>query len=185
MSVDNSTQFPSGTKDADFQVRMMEAKWKRFFPIVVYHPILKATKPANPANLNVPANESGATGFDGLWNESIDSTSVSWTQPHLSGTTIAAPVEVYGSPVSINMREYAEDVDGDLKDWGIEKKLDLTVTVPASLLTSAGVTAQPGDWFLWANDPYEVRQVGLNRRYLNTPRVFYAVLNCTSKRQGS
>lgn len=179
--------FPSGYKDLPFQTRLIEAKWKRFYPPVPYTPIVVRTAPQDYANLNLPANEAGATGFDPLWAESVDSALTVWRQPHATGGTVRAnDVEVYGAPVMINVRVYAEDVDGDLKDWGIEAKLDLTVVAPASLFDAAGVTPRPGDKFTWQDGVvYDVRQVSRNKRYLNTARVLYAVLNCSTKRLGS
>lgn len=182
----NPTNFPTvGSRDLAFQVRMIEAKWTRFFPLIQYNPIIMATTPATPGDPNIPVGEDGATKFDPLWNESVDPALDTWVQPHLSGTVKANDVNVYADAVPIRMRVFAEPIDGDLKDWGIEKKLDLTVVVPTSMLDTGGVTAHPGDWFEWEGDPYEVQQLGQNNRWMNTAAMLYLLLNCASKRGGS
>ena len=180
-------------KDFALQVRMIEDKWRRFYPWINYYPILKAVTVDTDVNGASVVGEPGTTIFDPVYGESVDPLMLvdGWQQPHLSGTYRAFDTDVFADPVQINARVLLTATDTELHHYGFDRVLDLMLEIPASLFDSVSVTAQAGDKFLWGEGhgstggEYTVIELGPNNRYLNAATMLYVGLNCKSRRKGS
>ena len=203
--------FPGVPVNSDFwlQVNFIEEKYKRFYPLVTYYPLLRSTTPSLDPAHQVPVggdivdgsegsigsgSGSGSGGqktgtvFDPLYGEAVDPIMLDlgeWVQPHQSGVARVYDVEVYDHPVQVNMRIAIQVEDAQLHQWGFEKMLDLMTVVPVSILDSVGVTVTEGDYFVWGGQQYEVVQVGPNNRYLNMSTYLYVSCMCQNRRRGS
>lgn len=182
---DTPTLFPIPLgKDFRTQVRMIEEKWRRQFPLVQYRPIRIATTERS-TTLDAPVGEAGTTRWDPVFGESVDPAMTVLTQPHLSADYNAFDNEIFGDAVPINLRINIDVSDEDLKRWGFEKKADAIVAVPASLLDTASLTVQAGDRFTFAAQEYVVKGIGFDGQWKNTDVWLYIMLNCTTRRIGS
>lgn len=187
-------QFPlPRAKDYALQIRMIEQKWMRFYPLITYYPILKATTVnTDPTGASLIGTE-GSTIFDPIYGESIDPTllTVGWEQPHGSVTYHTAEVDVFADPVQVNARILVAATDVELHKFGFDRQLDLIIIIPASILDSVSVTMQAGDKFRWGEGDgnrggeYTIIELSENKRYLNTATMLYVAGNCKSRRKGS
>lgn len=187
VSEDIAIPVPLG-RDYSLQIRLIEAKWNRFFPNVPYHSLVKKITPeTDPMLPGQVGGEAGATIYDPLYNEAVDPQMLTtgYQQPHLSGILKAGNPEVYAPPVMVRARVLVDVTDAELHQWGFDKNLGLILQIPVSLLDKLNITAKAGDYVDWGGDQYEVIQVGPNARFLNTSASLYVVLNCQSRRQGS
>jgi hypothetical protein len=180
-------------KDFWFQVQLIEDKWRRFYPLIPYYPIIKETTVnADPSGASL-VGTAGGTIFDPIAGEAVDPATlgIGWQQPHLSEIYRASEVDVFAPPVSINARILVGATDTELHHYGFDRMLDLIVVVPASIFDSVGVQAKTGDKFRWGEGnnssigEYTVIELSENQRYLNTATMLYVNLNCQSRRKGS
>ena len=182
-----ATTFPVAYgKDISLAIRMIEEKWTRHFPLLDYYPLLKATDPASPNEDSPTGEQPGNTVFDPIWGEAIPAAmATSWEQPHANDIPDAPRPELLGTAIPLRMRVFREARDMDLKRWGFDKVRDLLAAVPLSLLDTNGITCQPGDYFTWDGDDYEVMQYSRDGYWKNTNVRLYIVLNCETRRKGS
>lgn len=190
------TGFPQAfSKDALTQIRMIEEKWRRFYPEISYYCM-------NVATTNVPLATDGASGeidtesvsgtaggtvFDPIWGEAVDNAALTggWKQPHLSGDRAAVNPEKFMDPVRVNAQVRREAQSKELKKLGFDEVRDLLVTIPASMLDALGIVVRQGDRFVWDNELFEVLQYTQTGYWKNTNLRFYLVLNCKHYHPGS
>jgi hypothetical protein len=175
-------------KDIAVQIRLIDEKWKRTFPLLTYYQIKKATTPATDPNM--PIGEAGKTQFDPVWGESVpaDMASTGWRQPHGDAVADAADPELFEAPVSMNFRVQRIAKESELKKYGFDQIRDLLLFVPLSILdeNSVIVTAgDSGDYVIWDGDEYTVLQKERAGYWKNTNVRLYMALNCEHRRPGA
>lgn len=172
-------------KDLRNLIRIIEEKWRRFYPLVPYHPL--ATSPTTPPNTNTPNGAPGGlnTLFDPLYGEAVDPTMTMIVQPHLSGTFNAANPEVFDDPVTFNIKVQPFELDVVEKLYGFDKTRQLVLTAPTSVLDKNGITVQEGDYIEWDGSAYSVYETTLDKFWLNTNLPLYLVFTCSARRVGS
>jgi hypothetical protein len=188
----NDTVFPKGaTKDIALQRRVIEEKWRRFFPQIVYYSMKISTTVASPVDAVV--GEAGSTPFDPIYGEALPhNIGAAWKQPHKNTSTLDSTERgVFRPSVVFNGRMQREALDLDLKRWGFDRIRDLIVFIPRTFVETANITnrgidpLKPGDWFTWDGDPYDVVQRDKDGWWKNTNvRLFY-VLNCEHRKLGA
>jgi hypothetical protein len=170
------------------QVRLIEEKWRKYFPLIEYSPLL--ISPLLPASNSVVAGAVNTSQIDPLYMETINiAKDGAWKQPHASASPVVSPItdasDVFGEAVSINARIRREANDLELKKWGFDEMRDLIVTIPCSLFDTAEIQARPGDKFTWDGEPYTVLQRTRDGYWKNSNIRFYVVMNCEKRRAGS
>jgi hypothetical protein len=170
-------------KDLRNLIRIIEEKWRRFYPLVPYHQL--ATSPTTPANTNTPNGAAGSTLFDPLYGEAVDPTMTTIVQPHLSGTFNAANPEVFDDPVTFNIKVQPFELDVVEKLYGFDKTRQLVLTAPTSTLDRNGITVQEGDTVEWDGKIFRVHEVTLDKFWLNTNLPLFIVWTCSAWRVGS
>lgn len=182
----DDTELPTGVgSDYTLQLDMMSERWRKFYPQIDYFSMRRATTVTT--DLNVPVGGSGATKFDPLYHEPIDSdmTTVVSPQGTNSANYDAGGVEVYAASVRVHARVRVDATDAELKRWGFDKVRDLIVQIPCVLLDTAGIGVRAGDKFRWGNTDYDVMQQVLDGRWRNTNIRFYVVINAQQRRPGA
>ncbi len=183
-----ATYFPTeGGADLATSVALIEERWRVTFPQVSYFPLDKRVTPSDSAHLS---GESGASKFDPVWGETVDSARTTWAQPHgTAGSVKAADVEVYRSPVSLYAKIQVVEDEKDMRKYGFDNNdrwiAGLVLTIPASMLDTAGITCIAGDKFAWDGDEYSVRRARLAGYYFNSNVRLYVKLGCDRRRHGS
>lgn len=189
----HTTQFPQAySKDLLAQIRVIEEKWRRFYPEVTYYPLNKAVTvvPRTPSGDIDTASVSGTAGgttFDPVFGEAVDNAALAagWKQPHLSGDRRAVNPERFHDPIKVRAQVRREAKEKELKKLGFDEVRDLLLTIPVSLLDRLGITVQQGDRFIWDNDLYEVLQFETTGYWKNTNLRPYIILNCRHWHPGS
>ena len=188
----NGAQFPLPYgADLQLQIRMIEERWRRFYPVLQYAPLDKRTTPVQSPSET--SGESGATQFDPLWGESVPTglKATGWRQPHLStavdpATAVeAAEPNVYVAPRPIHGRIQRVARKDFLQKMGFDRLRDLIITVPTSMFDESGITVTQGDRFVWDNELYEVIQWSPMGWWMNSSVKLFLVLNCQHARRGS
>lgn len=190
------TVFPQPyVADLTTHIGLIEERWRRSFPIISYTMIDKrvtavADSPAGTgAASDALSGEAGSTKFDPLWGESIDSTLTTWQQPH--GQAAATPAikavepNVYLPAIPLHARIRRAARKDELQKYGFDRIRDLLVTIPTSMLDTAGVTCAAGDRFVWNNELFEVIQWSPMGWWFQTSVKLYIVLNVQHARRGS
>lgn len=188
----DDTQFPKAYgADLAVAVRMLEERWRRFYPVITYTSLDKRTTPVTRTSQT--SGEVGATQFDTLWGESVPTglKDTGWRQPHLStqvdpATAVqAAEPSVYLNPRPLHARIQRVARRDLLQKLGFDRLRDLLVTIPTSLLDASGITVTQGDRFIWDNELYEVIQWSPMGWWMNTSVKLQLVLNVQHARRGS
>lgn len=187
--VTDETVFPKGyNKDFLQQMRLVNEKWRRFYPLLPYECLLKETLPIGQA-ANEPAGVTPNTVFDPLWGEAVDDEVLpgagEYLQPHLSGTADATVLGRFATSVEIHGQIRREAKERELKRLGFDEIRDILVVFPTTLLDIAGITIQQGDRFTWDNDRYQVLQFKRVGYWKNTNLRAYISCNCEHERRGS
>lgn len=179
-------------RDLQLQVRLIEEKWKRFFPPLPYYSLIRDFGiAAVDSTTGAPAPVAGASGgaFDPVWGEWVDSqmaTDGTWDQPHLNPNLDATTEhEIYRTPVTIHFQVRREVKERQLKLWGFDKIRDVIVIAPASFFDACGLRTQEGDKFIWDGEEYFVYQDAGDGWWKNSNIRLYRVLNCEHRRLGS
>lgn len=181
------TEFPKawGRDLANF-LRLIEEKWRRFFPEVTYYPLLKDDTVAG--SFDTPVGTAGNTIFDPLYGEAVDAgmlTAGVISQPHLSGIYNAGNPEVYDNGTVLNFQIQASELEVLLKKYGFDKTRTLVAMVPVSVLDRNGITATEGDYLTWDGKPYYVNEVQRDSFWKNSNVQIFVVLGCTPRRMGA
>jgi len=193
------TEFPKAFgRDLHTQIRLIEERWKRYFPEIDYYPRLQnigiadATPDTRNPEIAAPVSptDPAAGGFDRLWGESVDRQMADvdqWDQPHLSGTLDATTeAEGFQAPVKIHAQIKREvDKKRALELYGFDDVRDIIAVIPASVLDACGFRVKEGDKFIWDGQEYDVYQNAGGGWWKNSNIRLFRVLNCESKRLGS
>lgn len=187
------TVFPIAyAKDVLFAIRMIEEKWRRFFPEINYFGLNKAVTnvvQTAPGTIDVEsvAGETGTTAFDPIFGEVVDNAAIAgkWKQPHLSGDRRAVHPEQMTAPLKVHAQVRREAKKKELQKLGFDEVRDLLLTIPLSLLDKLALTVQHDDQFVWDNEMYVVKQFEPTGYWKNTNLRLYMVLNCAHYRPGS
>ena len=157
----HDTAFPRAWgKDLHTQMRMVEERWRRFFPRIEYYQIKVAT--TQVARLGDISGEPGTTRYDTLYGESVDPSMATWDQPHLSAEVApqaplaATDVDQFEDPVTLHARVQRLSKEYEHKLHGTDEVRDLLLVVPQSSLDRLAVIVSPGDKFIWDGDWYLV-----------------------------
>jgi hypothetical protein len=171
--------------DIAVQIRLIDEKWRRTFPLLSYYGLKKATTPAT--DTDTPVGESGRTQFDPIWGEAVPATmaTTGWVQPHGDAVADAANPELFEVPLKMNFRVQRIAKDKDLKKYGFDQMRDLLLFIPLSILDDNGVTVKPGDYVVWDGDKYAVLQDNRVGYWGNTNVRLYMALNCVHLKEGS
>mgnify|MGYP001606644484 CR=1 FL=1 len=189
-SLTNETAIPRGFhQDFQEQVRVVNEKWQRHYPLIKYFCLKKVVTPVGQA-VDTPIGATPNTVFDPLWGESIDKDAMvggAYIQPHVSGVSgvDATDPPQYEPAVDIHAQIRRDAKERELKRLGFDEVRDILVTIPTSLLDAAGITVQQGDRLIWDNDLYEVLQKQRTGYWKNTNLRLYVVMNCEHARMGS
>lgn len=186
----HDTVFPRAFgKDAHLQIRLVEEKWRRFYPEINYYCLDKnvTVAPAESGGLAQATGTTGGTAFDPITGESVDPAALTsaWKQPHLSGDRRAVGTERFLEPIKLHAQVRREAKEKELKKLGFDEVRDLLLTIPASMLDKLAITVQQGDRFIWDNDLFEVTQFEATGYWKNTNIRLYLVLNCRHWHPGS
>lgn len=179
--------------DLTLQIRMIEERWRRFYPVLTYMPLNKQVTPVPISTPDVTSGAPGSTQFDTVWGEAVPAGLAvgGWRQPHLSvqvdpETAVqAAEPQVYHNNRPIHGRIQRVARKDELQKLGFDRIRDLLVTIPTSMLDAIGVTVVAGDRFMWDNELYEVLQWGPMGWWMNSSVKLYIVLNVAHARRGS
>lgn len=177
--------------DLTLAIRLLEERWRRFYPVISYTPLDKRTTPVTAPSQT--SGETGATQFDPLWGESVPTglKATGWRQPHLSSqvdpaTAVqAAEPSVYIAARPLHGRIQRVARRDFLQKLGFDRLRDLLVTIPSSMLDSSGITVTQGDRFTWDNELYEVLQWSPMGWWMNSSVKLQIVLNVQHARRGS
>lgn len=187
----DGAEFPRAyDADLELAIRLIEERWRRFFPRLDYRPLNKLVTPAVGNN---PVGAPGTTQFDPVWGEAVpvETATTGWRQPHLSAiVTPDAPIsavepQVYQEPRDIHGRVERVARKDHLQKLGFDRIRDLLVTIPSSMLDSSGITVTQGDRFVWDNELYEVLQWSPMGWWMNSSVKLFIVLNVAHARKGS
>lgn len=191
-SHDTLTTFPKEkgalSKDIQTAIRLINEKWHYHHPEINYAQIIADVTPAtDPTDPDEIIGEVAGTGFDPLWGESVDPTTIgkAWEQPHLNEDTAATEVEVYETFIPVHAQIRRNPKEKELKKFGFDQKRDLLVAIPLSLLDIAGITVAQGDYFIHDNLPWLVKQFEKTSYWKNTAIQIYMMFSCDHKRGGS
>jgi len=180
----SETQFPQAWgKDLRLAVRMIEEEYNRYYPLIQYHPLSKATTPA--VDQNTPVGAPGTTQFDPLYGEAVDASMTTIVQPHLSGQYQAGNPEIYLSPVPVRARVFRGEIDKLLHRYGFDKVRELVVSIPTSILDRGAITVMEGDYIEWDSHPYKVKEVARDEYWKNTNVQLFVTFACDAWRVGS
>ena len=190
----NQTTFPKPWgKDLSVAISLIEERYRRHYTNIQWHSLKIDITEVSGAettseDLDVAVGSAGTTKIDPLYGEAIDpDDSGNWQQPHLSGDTAAAAVDVdlFDDPVELFMRVQRETIDLDLKLYGFDRVRDLLCYVPLSFFDKFGLTVHAGDYFVWDGDPYDVLQFDRVGYWKNTNLRLYMLINAEHRRHGS
>jgi hypothetical protein len=186
----------SASNDLGTMRRMIEERWKLYYPAVDYYPLAKAVTSVGQQTTEL-VGEAGTTQFDPLWNEAVDQSikPVGWKQPHLSEQVTQDPVnnpaanaadpEIREGPFRLHMRTQKYLHEKMLKKLGFDQIRTLLCTVPSSMFDRYAIAPTAGDRFIWNDNWYEVLQVVPSIYYLNSTVSLYQILNVQSAKRGS
>ena len=192
----HETEFPQAAdRDLQMQLRLIEEKWRRFYPAISYYRILESIGIAGvdssmtTVQIPAPVGEVGQSGWDPLYGESVDPQMVTdgaWKQPHLDPVLDATTeIEVYGDPEPIHSQMRVEPKERELKQYGFDEKRDLLAIIPATFFDALGFLAREGDKLIWDGEEYVVLDDSGSGFWHNTNIRLYRVLGCEHKRLGS
>jgi hypothetical protein len=194
--VDETIMFGGNGYDMATSQRMIEERWKLFYPSVPYSPLVKAVTAVGVAT-EVLSGENQTTAFDPLWGESVDRPAgqTQWRQPHASAVTsqdaildparVAAEPEIRAEERRVHMRIHRISREDLLKKLGFDLVRTLVGCVPTTMFDRIGITPQPGDRFRWNDEWYEVLQTSPQGWYKNTTHNLFWYLSVKSARIGS
>lgn len=194
--VDETVMFGGAGFDLATSQRMVEERWKLFYPAVAYHPLVKAVT-AVGTDTEALSGETGTTPFDPLWGEAVDRPAGQqfWRQPHASATTsidlekdparVAAEPEIRDEPRRVHMRIRRVSREEQLKRLGFDLVRTLVGCVPTTMFDRHAIAPQPGDRFRWNDEWYEVLQTSPQGWYKNTTTNLFWYLSVKSARIGS
>lgn len=184
--------FPTAQgKDLRTAVRMIEEKWRRFYPKFSYIAIDYDPTAAEPGE---QSGTDGSTKIDGTWpdpavptvdDDDEDAPGNSFVNPQAPGATAGNENIKYKAPVDIHVRVERVLKEKDLKRYGFDKVRTLVGYIPVSLLDRGGLTVTCGDRLIWDGKPYKVVQFDFDGYWQNTNIRLYAVLNLESERIGT
>lgn len=185
-----STIFPKQTgKDFWFQIRQIEEKWKRMFPLLPYSMLRSApTAQVTPGDYNTPTGT--GTLIDPLYLEPVPALTTvdSLYDPQLAfpNSGGAANPKQFHDPVNLNVAVRRQAKDLQLKQWGFDEMRDCIAVVPLSLLDKAHVRVKVGDEFDYgADERFEVLQYNIVGYFKNATSRLFLVMNCQSLVRGS
>lgn len=185
----HETEFPSAYgRDLAVQLRLIEEKYRRFYPKLEYFAFRGDVTPASSAAATGEVvGEAGGSSFDTLWGETVPAGQLAtgvWQQPH-DGTGAAANPEVFYPMQIVHGRIQREAKEKELKKYGFDQLRDLLLFLPCSRLDALGITVRAGDEFVWDGYRYFVEQCEATGYWKNTNLTLYVVSNCTQKKAGS
>lgn len=129
------------------------------------------------------------TQFDFLWGESVEQEiqDSGWEQPHgdddLNATRKA--VDQFEGPYQMHAQVRKEPSEKELKKFGFERDRELMVFIPLSFYDAYGIRANPGDYFIWDDTRYLVKQTDRKGWWKNTNVRLYMALACDKLHEGS
>lgn len=194
--VDDTEMFGGSGNDLQTAQRMIEERWKLFYPPVAYFPLVKAVTAVGTSTETL-SGETGTTAFDPLWGEAVPRPTgqTQWRQPHASEQTSqdlvkdparqAAEPEVRDDARRVHMRVRRVQREEMLKKLGFDLVRTLVGCVPTTMFDRYAIKPQPGDRFRWNDEPYEVLQTSPQGWYKNTTHNLYWYLSIKSARLGS
>lgn len=181
-------------EDISTDIALIEDMWD-LFPTVMYYSLDKRTTSSkdsgdNQINPDKLSGETGATKYDVLWGESVDSTKTTWVQPQgTNGVVQAVDVEVFKDPIPMKARVTVVREHQKLEKYGFptnDKWISgLILMIPCSLLDKAGIYCGPGDKVLWDGDQFSVFAPKRTGMWHNTNIFLYVNLLCPRTRHGS
>jgi hypothetical protein len=198
----HETTFPKAFgRDLQMQIRLIEERWRRFYLLLDYYPLLQMTGIASTPDARTagipapiaPVDPAGG-GFDPLWGESVDrdmADAGQWDQPHLSGGALDATTEAEGfaAPVQLHFQVQGVATPGDKKRlqeaYGFDDVRDVVLVTPATFFDAIGLRAKEGDKFVFDGEEYVVIEDRGAGRWKNTNIRLYRALNAEHKRLGS
>lgn len=184
----------AGGKDLAMQVRLIEEKYRKFFPEITYFKLKKqVTAVADPADAVQIIGASGTTQFDRLWGEQVPASmeTTGWQQPHLSeqdpdtATHDAPDRGEYEDAVEIHGRVQRIAREDELKKYGFDRLRDLILHLPLFTMQKIGLRPRPGDYFIWDGDQFDVKQVNRRGWWKNTNVRLYYVISSAHRHLGS
>lgn len=129
------------------------------------------------------------TQFDMLWGESVEQAvqDSGWEQPHgdddLNATRKA--VDQFRGPYQLHGQVRKEPSEKELKKIGFDKDRELMVYIPLSMYDAYGISANPGDYFIWDDTRYVVKQIDRTGWWKSTNVRLYMALACDKLHEGS
>lgn len=192
----HDTTLPEATgSDVHLQSNLIVEQYRLMNPVIEYYSLRNLTGIAEPDTVTgAPAPTGVPTGtvFDPVYGEIVPAkmlTDGKWSQPHLNAdpelTASTQSTERYDGPFKIHARVQREAKEYELKLYGFDEMRDLLIHVPSATFDEYGITAAPGDKFVWDGDVYVVLQDKGTGYWKNTNLRLYRSLMAESKKEGA
>ena len=202
----NDTDFPTaGRCDLDLltTLGLISERWQSAFPEVDYSMIAWTPTPALAENDYI-SGVPGETRVDDLWGEDIDpgqalpdrgdgappigfdeAAGASFGQAHGNPSLSATGNRKWREAAKVHAQVTSGASTKVIRRLGLDDFKGLVLTVPTVLMDRAGLIASHGDRFVWDGEPWDVVQVFVRDRWLNTNVYLYVHVTAQRGRDNS
>jgi len=192
LTTEQTTAFSRNADDLRTHLRILEERWRRFYPVLPWYQLLfLPTAPVQAATSEAPVvGLNTGTLVDDLYGEAVpQKTTGVYQQPHLTPVVNDSAPErkKHANPVSIHGFVRREETENELNQFGEDASRIVTVTLLTSLCDARGITVNPGDEFDYSGQRWEVRssRIPERGRWKMTNIPLFIECRCMTKRVGS